>query len=146
LIPNLFRDDVSPSQIAFRKRDHGALHAEICQNLQVLFGLLHPSVIGGDDKECEVDRADACDHVANEILMAWNINDACVNLFASRRGQIQFSETKIDCDVSLLFFRQPIGICSSQRFYQCALAMIDVPRGRNDEMPSRHFAYAARIA
>ena len=42
--------------------------------------------------------------------MAGDINDACMNFVAVWRGYIQCGETKIDCDLPFLFFRQTIGI------------------------------------
>src|ERR1700723_627572 len=38
-------------EIDFRQRDHGAAHAEVGEDLQVLFGLRHPAVVGSDDQQ-----------------------------------------------------------------------------------------------
>ena len=100
----------------------------------MLFRLPHPAVISRDDKEREINRADARDHVPDEILMAGNVDDACVNRLAIRRGQIQFGETELNRDFPRFFFRQAVRISSGQRFYECALAVIDVARRGDDEM------------
>ena len=53
-ISNLFGDVLKISQIAFREGDHCSLHAEISQNLQMLFRLRHPAVVRGDNEQREV--------------------------------------------------------------------------------------------
>ena len=73
--------------------------------------------------------------------MAWNIDDACVNRLASGRGQIQFGETELNRDLPRFFFRQAVGISSSQRFHQRALPVVHVTRGGDDEMPGRHVSF-----
>jgi hypothetical protein len=51
---NLLCNNFDAAQIAFRQRDHTSFHPEICQDLQMLFGLRHPAVVGGDNKEREI--------------------------------------------------------------------------------------------
>ena len=55
LLPNLRANIVDLSQIAFCEGDHGASHAEISQNLQMLFGLRHPTVVRCDNEKREID-------------------------------------------------------------------------------------------
>ena len=50
LFTNLLGDDVDLAKVALRERNHGALHAEVIEDLQVLFTLRHPAVICGNDK------------------------------------------------------------------------------------------------
>ena len=40
----------------------------------MLFRLRHPTVVGRNDKEGEVDRADTGDHVLHEIFVARDID------------------------------------------------------------------------
>src|SRR5512147_1534024 len=101
----------------------------------MLFTLRHPAVICSDDKECQIDGANSSDHVAHEIFMARDINDACLNSVAVWRGCIQCSETKIDGDLSLFLLWQTIGIGAGQRCNQRAFAMINVARCGDDKMP-----------
>src|SRR5205814_7542923 len=103
-------DDLDVSQIAFGERDHSALNSEISQDLQVLFRLRHPAVVGSNGQEREINRANAGDHVAHEIFVAGDINDACVNFVAVWRGYIQGGESKVDGDLPFLFLGQTIGI------------------------------------
>src|SRR5437870_12571235 len=74
--------------------------------------------------------------------MAGNIDNSGVNFVAVRRSEIQFRETEIDGDAPRFFLRQTIGISSSQRFHQCALAMIDMASPRDDKMLFCHRAIA----
>src|SRR6266436_8764162 len=55
LLPDLRANVVDPSQIAFRQGDHSASHTEISQNLQMFFGLRHPTVICCDNEKGEID-------------------------------------------------------------------------------------------
>ena len=88
LVADLCGDLIDLSQIAFCECDHGPFHPEISQNLQMLFGLRHPAVIGRNDKQREINRADARDHAADEIFVAGHIDNACVNFVAVGGGQI----------------------------------------------------------
>ena len=100
----------------------------------MLFALRHPTIVSGNNKKCEIDRADARDHVPNETFVTGNIDNPSVNVVAVRPGKIQSSEPEINRDPARFFFRQPIGIGPSERFDQCTLAMIDVTGGPDDEM------------
>ena len=59
-----------------RDRDNRARHAEVFENLEMLFRLRHPAVIRRDDKQREIDRAYARDHVLHEIFVTGHIDDA----------------------------------------------------------------------
>ena len=43
-------------------------------------------------------------------------------------------KAEVDGDAALLFLAQAIGIGTGQRQHQSALAVIDVPRGADDDM------------
>ena len=81
-------DIVDLSEIAFCERDYDSFYTEIKQNLQVLFGLRHPPVIRRHGQKPDIDRADSSDHVANEIFMTWNIDNADVKCFAVRSSEV----------------------------------------------------------
>ena len=66
--------------------------------------------------------------------MTRNIHDSDANLFLVQSGETQFSEAEIDRDTARLFFGQAIGVSSSQRFDEGALAVIDVSSGRENEV------------
>src|SRR5437867_4135594 len=42
LFTNLISDDVNSAQVALGERNHGALHTEVIEDLQMLFALRHP--------------------------------------------------------------------------------------------------------
>ena len=52
----------------------------------MLLGLRHPAIVGRDDQQREVDRADARDHVLHEILVARHVDDAQEKRRRRRRG------------------------------------------------------------
>ena len=55
LLPDLRANIVDPSQIAFRQGDQSASYTQISQNLQMFFGLWHPTVICCDNEKGEID-------------------------------------------------------------------------------------------
>jgi hypothetical protein len=133
-ITNLPGDNLNSVEIAFCEGHHSSFDSEVSQNLQMLFRLLHPTVVGGNNQKREIDRADTCNHVSNKIFVTGHIDDSNLEPLLVRPGKTQLCETEIDCDLSLLFLGQPIGVGSRERFYQGALAVIDMPRGREDEV------------
>jgi hypothetical protein len=66
-------------EIDLRQGDDCAPDSEIGKNLQVFFGLRHPTVVGGDDEEREVNRANARDHILDEVLVPRDIHDTDVH-------------------------------------------------------------------
>src|SRR5260221_1522411 len=93
-----------------------------------------------------MDRGDARDHISNETLVAGNIDNPDVNLFALRSGEIEFGKSEIDRNAARFFFRQSVRISSGQRFDQCALAVIDVAGGGEDEILCHRDVETVRMA
>ena len=87
LFANLLNDIVDLAEIAFRQRDYDPLDAEVFEDLNMLFGLRHPTVVSRDHEQRKIDRADASDHVANEIFVTGNVDDSRVKSFAVRAAQ-----------------------------------------------------------
>src|ERR1700694_1849568 len=112
----------------------------------MLFGLRHPTIVRGNDKEHDVNRAETGDHIANEIFVTRDIDNSGMDLLAVRSVEIQFGKSEIDCDLPGLLFRQTIGVAAGERFDQCALAVIDVARGRDDEMLHPFAVQTVRMA
>ncbi len=81
------------------------------QNLKMLLGLRHPTVVRRHDEQGEVDCSQPGDHVADEILMARNIDNSKGD---ARQGEMR--KTKIYCDSPRFFLGQAIGIDSRERF------------------------------
>ena len=141
MIANLLGDTVDFSQIAFCECDHGSVHAEISQDLQMLFGLGHPAVVRCNNEEREIYRPHTSDHVPDEIFVAGHIDDADMELLLVGSLQNQLCEAELDGDLSRFFFGQAIGINSGERFDQRALAVIDVTGRRDDEMYFGHATF-----
>ena len=55
LFANLISDKVDSAQVALGERNHGALHTQVIEDLQMLFALRHPAVICGNDKQRQID-------------------------------------------------------------------------------------------
>ncbi len=62
-------------EINFRERDDGATDSKIGENLQMLFRLRHPAIVGRDDQQRQINRAHARDHILHEIFVARHVND-----------------------------------------------------------------------
>ena len=56
--------------------EDAAPHAEQVQDVEVLLGLRHHAVVGGDGEQHEVDAVRAGEHVADEALVAGHVDDA----------------------------------------------------------------------
>ena len=112
----------------------------------MLFSLRHPAIVSSNDQQREIDRADSRNHVSNKIFVTRYIDDSNVEPLLVGPGNIQLCEAEIDCDLSRLFLGEPIRIGSRERFHQCTFSVIDMTRGRQDEMFLRHLVHAARIA
>src|SRR5437867_13235297 len=107
----------------------------------MLYGLRHPAVARGDNKERKIYRPHTSDHVPDEIFVAGHIDDADVEPLLVSALQNQLCEAELDGDLSRFFLGQAIGISSGERFDQRALAVIDVTGSRENEMFLCHRAW-----
>src|ERR1700738_2301411 len=107
----------------------------------MLFRLRHPAVVGRDDEEGEIDRADAGNHVAHEGVVAGNIDNSNM-----QPVEIQFGEAKIDRHTARFLFAQTIGIGAGERLYYRPLPMIDVTGGCDDEIVHPFAVQTVRMA
>ena len=62
-------------EIGLGQRHHGLAHAEVGEDLQMLFRLRHPPIVSRDNQQGEVDRSDARDHVLDEVFVARHVDD-----------------------------------------------------------------------
>ena len=139
LLANFSFDSRSVPDVDLGERNDSALDSEIIQNLQMLFRLRHPTVVSSDDEQREIDRADAGDHVSDEIFVARYIDNRGVDFCA----EIQFSEAEVDRDLARFFFGQTIGVRAGERLDERALAVVDVAGGRDNEMFHQSLAVQA---
>ena len=116
------------NQVGFGNSEDRHLHAEQVDDIQVLFGLGHDAVIGGDGEENQIDAVRAGEHVFDEALVARDVDDARLRAV----GKIKVSKSQIDGDAALLFFLQPVRILSGQCFDQAGFPVIDMAGGADD--------------
>ena len=94
----------------------------------MLLGLRHHAVVGGDGEQHEVDAVRAGEHVADEALVARDVDDA-------RPGavrEIEVGEAEIDRDAALFLLLEPVGVLPGERLDEARLAVIDVAGGADD--------------
>ena len=64
------------NQIGFGNHEDRHLDAEQVDDVEVLLGLRHDAVVGGDGEEHEIDAVRAGEHVPDEALVAGDVDDA----------------------------------------------------------------------
>ena len=75
---DLLFDEVEPvgiDGVGLGERDSALAHAQQAQDLQMLGGLRHDAVVGGDDEQRIIDGGGAGHHVADQAFMAGNVDD-----------------------------------------------------------------------
>ena len=123
-----FGDARRRHQIGFGDHEDRHLDAEQMDDVQMLFGLRHDAVVGGDGEEHEIDAVGAGEHVLDKALVAGHVDDAR----RSAVGQIEMGETEIDGDAALFFFFEPVGVVAGERFDQAGFAVVDMAGGADD--------------
>ena len=94
----------------------------------MLARLRHDPFVRGDDQQCDVDAADASQHVVDETLVPRHID----NRHFDAVRQPQPGEAEIDRHAAFLFFLEAIGIDARQRADEGRLTVVDVA-GRADD-------------
>src|SRR5581483_3558789 len=130
---DLCGDEFSPvalHEVALGEGHHAALHAQQVEDGQVLAGLGHHALVGGDYQKGKVDAADAGQHVLDEALVSWHVDDT--DFLGMRtvwaRGHAQPGEAQVDGHAPGLLLLQPVRVDARQRLHQGRLAVVDVPR------------------
>ena len=133
---------VGVDEVGLGEGDEAAGQAEQVEDRQVLAGLWHRAVVGGDDDEGEVDAAGAGEHVVHQPLVAGHVDEADHAVAGRHVG-----EAEVDGDAAGLLLLQPVGVDAGQRAHQAGLAVVDVARGADDHRAgSGSGASAARRA
>ena len=122
--------------VGLRHRDDAALDPEQVENREVLVRLRARTLGGVDDEQEEVDPGRPGDHVADEALVAGNIDQR----EAPSIGKVEWRVAEVDRDSTRLLLGQPIRVLPGQRPHEPGLAVVDVPRGPYSE---RHASTAA---
>ena len=87
-----FGDPVGAREVRLGDHEDAALDAEQMEDVEMLLGLRHHTVVGGNRQQHQVDTMGAREHVADEALMARHINHAG----AGAVGQGEVGEAQID--------------------------------------------------
>ena len=120
-------------QVRLGQNRDPTLHGQQAADVEVLASLRLDGLVGGDHQQHQVDAADAGQHVADEALVAGNIDKADADRLARRAGQIQVGKADIDGDAAALFFFQAVGVDAGQGAHQRALAVVDVAGGADND-------------
>ena len=75
--PDVVFDQIEPGRIgevAFGQNHHSTRQAKQAEDLEVFASLRHDGVVSGDDQHRQVQARGACQHVSNETLMTWHID------------------------------------------------------------------------
>ncbi len=114
--------------IDFGDDDDAIRYAEQVDDRQMFAGLRHDAVVGGDNKQREVNAACAGQHGMHETLVTGNVDEAEDVAVSDRK----IGEAEVDRDPACLLLLQPIGIDTRQGFDERGLAMIDMTGGADD--------------
>ena len=126
------------ASVALGEGDQPARDAQQAADVEVLAGLGHDRLVGGHHQQHGVDPVRARQHVADEPLVAGNVDERSHEAVA----QIEVGEAQVDRDAALLLLLQPVRIDAGERPHQRALAVVDVPGGADDQRPhARRFRW-----
>ena len=120
-------------EVGLGQHDNAARQAEQIQDGEMLAGLRHDAVVGGDHQQHEIDAGRARQHVVHQLLVARHVDEADDLPIRAR----PVGEAEIEGDAARLLFRQAIGIDAGQRAHQRGLAVIDVAGGPDDHATPR---------
>ena len=115
-------------EVGLGDHEDAAARAEQMEDVEMLLGLRHHAVVGRDGEEHEVDTVGAGEHVADEALVAGDVDDAG----AGAVGEGEVGEAEIDRDAALFFFLEAIGVLAGEGFDERGFAVIDVAGGADD--------------
>ena len=87
---------------------------------------------GRDDEHAGGDPADAGEHVAQELHVAGNIDEA--DLLAGGQGRV--GEPEVDREPSALLLLEPVGVGAGEGEHERRLAVVDVAGGGDDRHES----------
>src|SRR5207245_7445182 len=103
-------------------------HPVEAEDRAVLARLRQDPLVQGDDEEHRVDRADSGEHVADEVLMAGDVDDADVRA----AGRTEPREPEVDGHAPLALLAQAIGVDASERGDEGRLPVVHVAGGADD--------------
>src|SRR6266851_5725423 len=125
-----FREAFLVGQVRLRDQEDAALDAKQMQDVEMLLALRHHAVVGCDREQYEVHPMRAGKHVADEPLMARDVDHARARPVPER----EIREPEVDRDAALLLFLETVGILAGERLDQRGLAMVDMAGGADNRM------------
>jgi hypothetical protein len=108
--------------------DEATRDTENVEDRQMLAGLRHRAVIGGDHQQGAVDSGDPGQHVVDQPFMAGHVDEAQPRAIR----EIGIGKAEIKRHAALFLFRQTVGIRPCQGFDEQGLAVVDMPGGCDD--------------
>ena len=121
-------DELRSDAVRLGHRDDAPTDAEHPHDLEVLAGLGHDRLVGRHDEENRVDAARAREHVADEALVARNVDEGHAHSIPLR-----VREAQVDRDAPPLLLGKAIGVDPRESLHERGLAVIDVPGGADEE-------------
>src|SRR5208283_5389957 len=121
------------NQVSFRQYGDAALHRKQAADIEVFAGLRLDGFVSRNHEQHQIDAADSRQHVAHEAFVAGNVHETHADGLSRGAGEIEVGETDVDGDAAPFLLFQAIGIDAGQSAHQCALAMVNVARGANDD-------------
>ena len=125
--------DVLPDQVGhtgldpvrLRDGDEPVPHPQELQDGQMLAGLGHDALVGGDDQEHGVYSGGPRHHLTDEALVSGDVDDTDDAAVLQTEG----GEAQLDGDSPLLLLQQAVAVHARQCGDQGRLAVVDVPGG-----------------
>src|SRR5690606_3680135 len=130
---DVVEDEVEPfglDEVDLGDGDDAAADTEQVDDREVLAGLGHDALVGGDDEQDDVDAGRAREHVADEGLVARDIDDG--ELLPGREAEA--GEAEVDGDAAALLLDEAVGVDAGERADERGLAVVDVAGRAEDEV------------
>ncbi len=100
------------------------------ENVQMLVGLRHDAVVGGDDEDDHVHAMRAGDHVADKVHVARHIHYADDALVRQAAG----GEAEINRQAALFLLGQCVGLTAGEKLDESGLAVVHVAGGAEHDV------------
>ena len=123
-------DEFGIDEIDLGERDDPRGEPQQLHDVEMLAGLGHDAIVGGDDQQGEIEAGGPGDHVAHEAFVSGDIDEAEL-----QRPGVEVGEAQVDGDAPGLLFREAIGGDAGEGLDQAGLAMVNVPGGPEDDGP-----------
>jgi hypothetical protein len=117
-------------EVGLAEGDDSRPDAEQLADVEVLAGLGHDALVGGDDQDGQIHPAGTGGHGLHEALVAGHVHHPGNRSI----GQGEVGEAQLEGDAPPLLLRQPVGVDAGEGLHQRGLAVVDVPGGADDHV------------